>query len=134
MKESEVPQDSSNLSENKIKELCYAVDPKGQYTTALSSGWEPKSIVQKETRRDIQQRINQAQAAVKSGTASPIVYFMEYHKMDWNIVSAYVKMWKWRVKRHAKPQVFSKLNNKILGRYAEAFDISIDQLKNYKGD
>jgi hypothetical protein len=39
-------------------------------------------------------------------------------------------MWKWRVKRHFKPTVFAKLNDKILKKYADAFAISVDQLKN----
>jgi hypothetical protein len=39
-------------------------------------------------------------------------------------------MWKWRVKRHFKPEVFAKLNDKTLQKYADAFDISIAELKN----
>ena len=42
-------------------------------------------------------------------------------------------MWKWRVKRHAKPAVFKKLNQKILQKYADAFQISVAELTNYKG-
>ncbi len=44
MKKEEVPQDKSNLSKGNLKELCYATDENGNYTTALSSGWEPKTI------------------------------------------------------------------------------------------
>ena len=44
MKKDEVPQDQGNLSSNSMKELVYATDENGNYTTALSSGWEPKTI------------------------------------------------------------------------------------------
>jgi hypothetical protein len=36
----------------------------------------------------------------------------------------------WRVKRHLKPKVFSRLSGKTLKKYAEAFNITLDQLKN----
>ena len=71
---------------------------------------------------------------IKSGNASPIVYFMELHKMDWTTLADYVGMWKWRIKRHAKPSVFKKLNNTILQKYADTFQISVEELKNYKGE
>jgi hypothetical protein len=43
-------------------------------------------------------------------------------------------MWIWRVKRHRKPSVFKRLSNKVLSKYAEAFEISIEELKNFKGE
>jgi hypothetical protein len=36
----------------------------------------------------------------------------------------------WRVKRHLKPKVFKRLNEKTLKRYAEVFNTSLEQLKN----
>jgi hypothetical protein len=59
---------------------------------------------------------------------------MEVSKMDLGILASYVGFWKWRVKRHFKPSVFSKLSNKILQKYADAFDISVDELKNFKAE
>ncbi|MGH2664185.1 hypothetical protein [Flavobacterium sp.] len=134
MKKEEVPQDSSNLSKSNLKELCYATDENGNYTTALSSGWEPKTIALENSIQDINERIEQAKNDVINGLASPIVYFMELHKMDWLTLAGYVEMWIWRVKRHGKPSVFKKLSDKTLGKYAEAFEISVEELKNYKGN
>lgn len=134
MKKEEVPQDKGNLSKSDMKELCYATDENGEYTTALSIGWEPKTIALDNSIQDINERIEQAKNEVKQGLASPIVYFMELHKMDWNILSSYVGMWKWRVKRHAKPSVFQTLNEGILKKYADAFEISTAELKNFKGE
>lgn len=134
MKKEEVPQDNSNLSSNNMKELCYATDENGNYTTALSTGWEPKTIALENSIQDINERIEAAKAGVKNGTLSPIVYFMEVHKMDWMTLSGYVGMWTWRVKRHGKPSVFNKMNDKMLAKYAEAFEISVAELKNYKGE
>jgi hypothetical protein len=134
MKKEEVPQDKSNLSSINMKELCYATDENGNYTTALSTGWEPKTIALENSIQEITERIEQAKSDVRNGLASPIVYFMEVHKMDWVTLSGYVAMWTWRVKRHGNPKVFKKLNNKILAKYAEAFEITVEELKNYHGD
>lgn len=133
MKESEVPQDQSSLQSNSIKELCYAVNDKGEYVTALSSGWNPKTIVQEATLEQINRRIEEAKAKVASGMASPIVYFMEVHRMDMTTLCGYVSMMKWRVKRHFNPAVFRKLRSSVLKRYAEAFDITIEELKAFDG-
>ncbi|HKX86489.1 MAG TPA: hypothetical protein VJL37_07440 [Flavobacterium sp.] len=134
MKKEEVPQDKSNLSATNLKELCYATDENGNYTTALSSGWEPKTIALENSIQDINDRMEEAKEKIRNGLASPIVYFMEAHKMDWITLADYVGMWTWRVKRHGKPSVFKKLNDKILSKYAEAFEITIEELKNYNGN
>ncbi|EPH11052.1 hypothetical protein HMPREF9713_02179 [Myroides odoratimimus CCUG 12700] len=133
MKESDVPQDKSSLTENDIKELCYAVNDDGEYVTALSSGWETKTIVQEATLSQIEERVNEARQQVIDGVYSPIVYYMEVNRMDMQTLCAYVSMWKWRVKRHFKPTVFNKLSNTILQRYADAFGITVAELKAFKG-
>lgn len=133
MKKEEIPQDESNLSKSNVKELCYATDENGNYTTGLSTGWEPKTIALENSINAINERIEEANQDIKSGKASPIVYFMELHRMDWITLADYVGMWKWRVKRHAKPAVFKKLNKKILQKYADTFQISVEELTNYKG-
>lgn len=130
MKKSEVPQDKSNLESANFKELCYAVDENGKYTTTNSSGWDPKTIALNNAIEDINERVAIAKAKVLNNETSPIEYYMELHKMDINILTSYVGLWKWRVKRHFNPKKFKKLSNTTLQKYASVFDISIDQLKN----
>lgn len=130
MKKNEVPQDKSNLESANFKELCYAVDENGDYTTAHTSGWEPKTIALDNAIEEINHRIENAKIKVLNNKTSSIEYYMEWHKMDLQILASYVGLWKWRVKQHFKPAVFSKLSDKILQKYADVFEISIDQLKN----
>jgi len=134
MKKEEVPQDKGNLSNKNMKELVYATDENGNYTTALSTGWEPKTIALSNSIDEISERIAIAIAQVKNNEVSPIVYYMEYSRMDIGVLSSYVGMWQWRVKRHFKPKVFGKLNDNVLQKYADAFNISIDELKKIKTD
>ncbi|WP_316636047.1 hypothetical protein [uncultured Flavobacterium sp.] len=130
MEKENVPQDKSNLTKNNVKELLYATDENGNYTTTLSTGWEPKTIALSNSIDEINERIADARQQVLNGEVSPIVYFMEVNKMDLTILSSYVGFWKWRVKRHFKPSIFAKLNDKILQKYANTFEISIEELKN----
>jgi len=129
MKKSEVPQDKSNLESANFKELCYAVDENGEYTTENSTGWDPKTIALNNAIEDIKERVADAKTRVLNNDTSPIEYYMELHKMDLPILASYVGLWQWRVKRHFKPKVFKKLSNNILQKYADVFDITIEELQ-----
>lgn len=134
MKKEEVPQDKSFFKEEHGKELCYAVDEEGNYTTALSSGWEAKTIAIENALKEIEERIADAKQRVLDKKTSPIEYYMEVCKMEPAVLASYVGMWQWRVKRHFKPNVFKRLSKKTLQKYADAFEISIELLKNFETD
>jgi hypothetical protein len=128
MKKEEIPQDDGAL--NKLtKEVCYAVDKDGNYTTALSTGWEVKATALDVTWKDIEERVQQAKEKVLNGQASPLLYFMELRLMDPAIVAAYTGFWRWSVHQHMKPAIFKKLSEKKLQKYAAAFNVSIADLK-----
>ncbi len=130
MKKKEIPQDESFFTEEHGKELYYAVDEEGNYTTGLSSGWEAKTIALNNALEAIEERIADAKKRVLENKTSPIEYYMEVCKMEPPVLASYVGMWLWRVKRHFKPAVFKKLSQKTLEKYATAFDITVEQLKN----
>lgn len=115
-----------------MKELVYATDENGNYTTALSSGWEPKTIALSNSIEEISERIAIAKAQVENNEMSPIFYYMEFCRMDIGVLSSYVGMWQWRVKRHFKPKVFAGLSDAVLKKYAESFNITVEELKNFK--
>ena len=128
MKKEEIPQDDGAL--NKLtKEVVYAVDNTGKYTTELSTGWEVKSTALDAAWKDIEERVAAAKQKVINKEASPLLYFMELRLMDLAIVSAYTGFWKWTIKQHMKPAVFEKLSEKKLQQYATAFNVSIADLK-----
>jgi hypothetical protein len=128
MKKEEIPQDDGAL--NKLtKEIVYAVDNAGKYGTELSTGWEVKSTALDVAWKDIEHRIENARQKVLSGEASPLLYFMELRLMDTGIVAAYTGYWKWTIKQHMKPAAFKNLSQKKLQQYADAFNVTVEELK-----
>ena len=132
MKKEDVPQDPSALV-GVTRDVCYVKDKDGKYTTDLSIGWDVKKQALDNAWDDIKERVEEAAKQVKSGEISPIFYFMEKKLMDLTLLSGYTGFWKWTIKRHFKPSVFKSLSQSKLNAYAKAFDISVDELKNFNG-
>ncbi|MCD0454695.1 MULTISPECIES: hypothetical protein [Chryseobacterium] len=133
MKKQDLPQDESNLQSANMTEVLYVTDENDNYTTANSIGWDAKKAALEESMELINERIEEAKQNVANNLVSPIVYFMELNKMDVQVLAAYVNMWQWTVKRHAKPKIFKKLSDSTLKKYADAFEISVEELKNFNG-
>jgi hypothetical protein len=132
MKKEDLPQDESALGAM-TREVCYVKNSDGKYTTGLSTGWEVKKDALDNAWEDIKERVEAARIAVKNGEKSPVYYFMELRIMDFQVLSGYTGFWKFNIKRHLKPGVFQLLSDQKLKRYAKAFDISLEELKNFKG-
>ena len=132
MKKEDLPQDQSAL-EGITRDLCYVKDSNGKYTTDLSKGWEVKKQALDNAWNDINERVTDAAKLVAKEEISPIYYFMEKKLMDLTLLSAYTGFWKFNIKRHFKPSVFKSLSDKTLQSYANAFEISLNELKHFKG-
>lgn len=130
MKKDEVPQDNANILEGKFEVVKYALDEKGNYTKVNSVGWEPENVVLEQAWDEIDAEIQAAAAAVKAGEKSPVYYYMIKNLMDAGLLSDYMGIAKWRVKRHFKPGVFSGLKESTHEKYARIFKISLQQLRN----
>lgn len=128
MKEQDIPQDESALK-NVTREVVYAKDKDGKYVTSLSQGWDVKKDALDNAWDDVNEKIEVAKEAVRSGEKSPVYYYKEKYLMDMPTITGYTGFWSMTVKRHFKPSVFQKLSDKKLAKYAKAFDISIEELK-----
>lgn len=129
MKKDEIPQDPSALDKF-TKEVCYAVDANGNYVMGLSRGWQVKADALGITWEEAESRMKTALDKVNKGEASPVLYFMELNLMDLPIVAAYTGFWQWTIKRHMKPSVFKSLSDSKVKKYADLFDVSVEELKN----
>ncbi len=130
MKEKDLPQDGSALTKM-TREVYYVKDKDGNYVKKLSNGWEVKNEALDETWEEIDRQLRDARLEVKEGRKSPIYFFMIKHLMEINILAAYVGINKFFVKRHMKPSVFKKLSDKKLTKYAEVFEITMEELRDF---
>jgi len=129
MKKKEVPQDDANMMQGKFREPVYSLDEDGNYTTVKSVGWGPKNAVMQQAWDNINEKVEETKQKVIDGQLSPIAYYMEKNIMDVALLSKYMGLWKWTVKKHLKPKHFNKLSEDLLVQYADIFNITTGQLK-----
>ncbi|CAG4994860.1 hypothetical protein DYBT9275_01483 [Dyadobacter sp. CECT 9275] len=132
MKKEDLPQDPGAL-DHFTREVCYVKNEEGKYETALSRGWNVKKEALDSAWDEVNDRIEEARVAVANGEKSPVYYFMELRLMDMTVLSGYTGFFPFFIKRHMKPSVFSGLSDSKLAKYARAFDITLEELKNFKG-
>jgi hypothetical protein len=116
--------------EGKLKDLCYALDENGKYVQVYSTGWTPKNAAMKQAWDEVQEKVQQVKEEVRNGKKSPVAYYMVKNIMDIAILSQYLEIPKRRVKKHLKPEGFDKLDEETLKKYAQTFDISVEELCN----
>ena len=80
---------------------------------------------------DFEEKAGQAAFRVRNNETSPIEYFMYKKWMDPLTLAQAMGLYRWQVKRHFKPAVFKKLDERR-SEYARIFGmISCDALKNF---
>lgn len=107
----------------------YIMDENGHYTHKLASEWGGRTPVVNHSWEIVKERIRAAKEKVVKGEVSPIAYYMEKCLTDVKTLSLYVGFSKWKVKRHLKVNKFKKLDEKTLKKYADFFEISVEELK-----
>lgn len=128
MKTEEVPQETAKTYGG-VKKLLYAVDDSGEYTGVRSAGWEVETYVTMAAVDEINRLRNDALTRARAGETSPLEFHMFDRRMELATLVATSGFWSWRVKRHFKPEVFAKLDDRTLARYAECMGISVEQLR-----
>lgn len=129
MKKKDVPQDDENLFEGKFKVVKYAVDDDGNYGTVGSTGWEPENVVLNQAWDEINKKVEETKNKIDAGELSTLAYHMEKNIMDVGMLSQYMDISKRKVSRHLEASGFAELDTKTLEKYAEVFDISVEELK-----
>lgn len=134
MRRDQVPQDDANLMEGRSREVCYAVDERGNYVQAHSTGWEPKNAALQQAWKQIDEEAETTRRLVQSGRVSPLAFFMARCMFDVKLLSAYTDIPKRKIKAHLDPAHFRNLDETTLAKYAEAFNITAAELANWPGE
>jgi len=133
MKKHEVPQDDDGLMEGRQMDLSYALDENGNYVTVPSCGWAPKNAALLQAWDVIQEKVEETRQMILQGKLSPIAYYMEKNIMDDKLLATYMRLPKWKVRRHLKPAGFKKMDEGTLRRYADTFGIPLEALTDFPG-
>ena len=123
----EIPQDDSKIFRGQ-KKVIYATQ-NGHYKPGTTTGWDTEAFVTEQAVEEFNQLTNEALDAVKRGEKSPLFYYMYRYRFDLPTLAQITGFWQWQIKRHFKPSVFAKLSDKVLGRYADIFGISVEKIK-----
>ncbi len=118
-----------NKAYGQYRELSYSYQDGGKFEKTVGFHGEADRLILQQAWDLFQERIEDARQRVLAGKASPVVYYMEKNLLDPLNLSMMAGISLWRVKWHFKPGVFKRLKNKTLLKYAEAFNITLDQLR-----
>lgn len=124
----DVPQDQSITYAGHNK-LLYARRRSGGYTAVKSSGWHAEELATCDAVREYERLAGEALQAARAGQASPLYFHMYRCRMDPSLLSQVTHIFRWRVKRHFRSDIFRKLSGATLNRYAQALDMTPDELQ-----
>lgn len=124
----DVPQEG-NVTLEGHRKAVYARDAGGKIVAVGCAGWEVEEIVTLQAVEVLRQQAATARARALQGQASPLEYWMYARRMDLPLLSQSTGLWQWRVRRHFRPEIFARLNDVFLSRYADALGITVAQLK-----
>ena len=126
MRKQDVPQDEAIL--DRWHEICYALDDDGRYVLAPSAGWDPANVANRQAWKAIAEEVAEALAAIRAGTASPLAFHMARCQMDVALLASYVRLARWRVRRHLRPGGYARLKPDLRERYARIFGTAPERL------
>lgn len=128
MNKNDVPQDNSKSYQGQ-KKLLYAVDDTGHYQGVSSTGWEVESFATQMAVDDLTEQAQQALNEAKAGLTSPLAYHMLNLRFDLACLAQTSGYFQWQIKRHLRPEIFNKLSDKKLQKYADVMKLTVAQLK-----
>ncbi len=123
----DIPQDNSKIFRGQ-KKVIYATR-NGNYESGTTSGWDDEEFATQQAVEELNQQTEQALQAVKNGEKSPLYYLMYKYRFDEQSLAQATGFWQWQIRRHCKPEVWVKLSQKKLEKYAEVFGVDIKELK-----
>ena len=132
MKKIDVPQENNSTLDGQ-KKVMYGTDDNGEFQRInyASSVEEYATITAVEEYKELEKECLED---IQNNIASPIKYYMYKNRMDLSTLTSAVDMFSFRVKRHLKMKIFKKLKDDTIKKYADAFNIEIEDLKDFRYD
>ena len=128
MKANEVPQDDNSIYRGQ-KRAVYATSANGTYDVVASSGWDVEEEATQQAVAELQRLADEAYAAAVEGKSSPLAFHMYDKRLDLLSLSQATGLFQWRIKRHFRVDVYKKLSDKMLLRYADVMGLTLQEIK-----
>jgi hypothetical protein len=127
MRDREVPQEGNATLAGHLKAV-YAVADNGRVHLVASRGWEVEEIVTRQAVEDLERLAREARQRALDGLTSPLEVHMYRARMDLALLAQTTGLWRWRIRRHFRPEVFARLSPALRRRYTDALGISPEAL------
>jgi hypothetical protein len=127
MRERDVPQEG-NATLAGHRKAVYAVADDGRVRLVASRGWEVEEIVTTQAVQDLERLAREARERALKGLTSPLEVHMYRARMDLALLSQTTGLWRWRIRRHFRPEVFAGLSPALRQRYADALGLTLEAL------
>lgn len=110
-------------------EVNYYYDQDGNFTKHAGYDYlKHEDLLVHDVWKLTNEKIEEVRQKVISGKISPIAYHMERCMMEVPVLASISGISSWRVKRHLKVKVFNRLKPATLKKYADTFEISVEEL------
>jgi hypothetical protein len=126
----EEKEEKQDLIYKNNRELFYSFDPENRFSKQVNYQYGANQLIIKQSWDAAEARVNEVKEKILKGELSPIAFFMEKNLMEIPMLSDYSGFPKRKVKKHLKPAGFDNLTTEQLAKYAYAFNISVEELKN----
>ncbi|MDD5099342.1 MAG: hypothetical protein PHP66_00175 [Syntrophales bacterium] len=112
--------------------IC-GIDDQGKYQTKLEK-YDDHLILSVPFADAFQEKAEEVKERILRNESSPIEYFMYKRLLEPKFLAQAMDIAVWRLKRHFKPNVFKKLDPGTLRKYANIFNVTVDDLINFRED
>lgn len=129
MKKIDIPKEK-NEAVNGQSKVMYAPDENGEFKR-FQYGSKVEEYATKIAVNEYETLKKEALEKIKRKETSAIEYFMYKNRMDLPTLASITGIFQFRIKKHLKVKGFENLNDKTLEKYARAFNIEINDLKEF---
>lgn len=130
MEKIDIPQEENKTLDGN-KKVMYATSENGEFQR-VNYGSSVEEFATKVAVEEYEILKEESLKNIKADISSPIEYYMYENRMDLPTLASVVGMFQFRIKRHLTMKVFKKMNDKLLLKYADAFNITLEELKDFK--
>ncbi|HNW75329.1 MAG TPA: hypothetical protein PKJ28_00435 [Bacteroidales bacterium] len=112
------------------REVFYSFNKETGFTQKVDYQYSANQQIIRQGWDAAEDRLDAVRQEIAAGILSPIAYHMERCLMELSILASYMKLSKWRIRRHLKPSGYHKLTPELRSKYAAVFGISVNELDN----